>query len=127
MAGALRFLAGKLRERPDSVVAYFPQGRIWPSFRRPLGFERGIELFARRLPVVTLPVGLHAEPLNRVAPTFFVSIGPPTQGTVQAEDLERSVEEELDAIHGFLSAHGEDALRRWPDPGTALPRAGAPR
>ena len=23
-------------------IAYFPQGRMWPSTRRPLGFERGI-------------------------------------------------------------------------------------
>jgi len=125
VAGALRFLAEKLRERPDSVVAYFPQGRIWPSFRRPLGFQRGIEIFARRLPVVTLPVALHAEPLNRVAPTFFVSVGEPAEGAARATDLERRVEDELDAIHAFLAAHGEDAPRRCPVPEAALPRPDA--
>jgi len=120
---ALRLLEARLRERPDSVVVFFPQGRIWPSHRRPLGFRRGVELFARRLPVLVLPVGVHAEPLHTVSPTFFVSMGDPLDGAPEAAALERRVEAQLDAIHAFLAAHGEDAPRAWPGPHAPLPPA----
>jgi len=113
---AVRVLAARLHERPDAVVVFFPQGRIWPSYRRPLGFQRGVELFARRLSAVTLPVALHAEPLNAVAPTFFVSVGEPLDGAPEAAELEREVEAQLDAIHDLLAVHGEDAPRVWPGP-----------
>lgn len=68
-----------LRARdPELVVAYFPQGRIWPMDRRPLGFHPGIDRLVRRLaPATVLPLGLRVEPLNRVSPTAFVSAGPP--------------------------------------------------
>jgi 1-acyl-sn-glycerol-3-phosphate acyltransferase len=110
---ALRTLEARLRERPDAVIAYFPQGRIWPSHRRPLGFRRGIELFVERLSPRVLPVGLHLEPLNTVAPTVFVSVGGALDAPVGADALERRVEEELDAIRDFLAEHGEDAPSRW--------------
>ena len=125
--GALRCLEVRVRERPDAVVVFFPQGRIWPSFRRPLGFQRGVELFARRLSSVVLPVGVHAEPLNTVAPTFFVSVGEPLEWAPGVEELERRVEAELDAVLGFVSTHGEEAPRGWPGPHRRLsPGAGAP-
>ncbi|HEX6068783.1 MAG TPA: lysophospholipid acyltransferase family protein [Longimicrobiaceae bacterium] len=116
VARAVRFLEARIRDRPDSVVAYFPQGRIWPTHRRPLDFRRGVEIFARRLGAVVLPVGLHAEPLNTVSPTFFVSVGEPLDGAPEAAELERHVEAQLDAIHRFLAEHGEDAPRLWPGP-----------
>jgi len=111
---ALGFLRARLRERPESTVVFFPQGRIWPSHRRPLGFRRGVEVFARRLSAHVLPVGIHAEPLNTVAPTFFVSVGDGMDGRVPAEELERRVEKEIDAVLGFLAEHGEDAGNAWP-------------
>jgi len=116
VSGALRFLRARLEERPDAVVVYFPQGQIWPSHRRPLGFRRGVELFARHLSPLVLPVGLHAEPLNTVAPTFFVSVGEPLERAWEVETLERRVEAELDALLAFLSAHGEEAPSAWPGP-----------
>jgi 1-acyl-sn-glycerol-3-phosphate acyltransferase len=121
-ARALRCLEARLAERRDGCVVLFPQGRIWPSFRRPLGFERGVELFARRLSPLVLPVGIHPEPLNAVAPTFFVSVGEPVEGGVDARGLEARVEAELDALSAFLARHGEDAARAWPGPSGRLPR-----
>jgi 1-acyl-sn-glycerol-3-phosphate acyltransferase len=121
VARALRFLGSRLRERPDSVILLFPQGRIWPSHRRPLGFQRGVELFARRLSAVALPVALHAEPLNNAAPSFFVAAGVPLDGAPRAIEVERHVEAQLDAIHELLAMHGEDAPRVWPGPHDRLP------
>src|SRR5690606_18696619 len=72
---AVGVLERRLSAHPEGVVAFFPQGRIWPSHRRPLGFARGVELFASHLGAVVLPVGLHLEPLNRVAATAFVAAG----------------------------------------------------
>jgi hypothetical protein len=121
---ALHLLESRLQEHPDSVVVFFPQGRIWPSHRRPLGFCRGVELFARQLSTIVLPVGLHAEPLNTISPSFFVAVGEPLDGAWRVAELERRVEAQLDAIHAFLSAYGEDAPRVWPGPHAPLPAAG---
>src|SRR5215218_1733745 len=71
--GALRFIRARAAERPDATVIVFPQGRIWPAHRRPLGFRRGVEGFARALsPCVVLPLAIHHEPLTASAPTVFV-------------------------------------------------------
>ena len=115
---AVRFFAGEARRRPDATLNFFPQGRIWPSHRRPLGFERGVELFARRVaPCTILPVALHHEPLAAPAPTVFVSCGEPVRvdgGRVDAAALEHAVEGEIDRILHFLSTHGEEAGAQWP-------------
>jgi 1-acyl-sn-glycerol-3-phosphate acyltransferase len=117
---AVRWLAERLRERPDSSVIFFPQGRIWPSHRRPLGFRRGIEVFARRIGrCAVLPVAIHHEPLAAPAPTVFVSAGEVVMvdgGDVDHRALESAVEAESDRILDFLARHGEDAPRRWPGP-----------
>jgi hypothetical protein len=119
--GALRFLRARAAERPDATVLLFPQGRIWPAHRRPLGFRRGVEGFARAVsPCVVLPIAIHHEPLTAAAPTVFVSAG----ATVRGGDGERCVAAllggagvaESDRILDFLSLHGEDAPRHWPDP-----------
>ncbi|MBV9109850.1 MAG: 1-acyl-sn-glycerol-3-phosphate acyltransferase [Gemmatimonadetes bacterium] len=115
--GAVRWLAARLRERPDSAAIFFPQGRIWPSHRRPLGFRRGIEVFARRLPpCIVLPIAIHHEPLSEPAPTIFVSAGEPVRmdGEIDHHALEAAVEAEADRLLDFLARHGEDAGRRWP-------------
>lgn len=126
-----RTLEAAATHRPDLSVIFFPQGGIWPSHRRPLGFHRGVEVLARRLaPAVVLPVGIHIEPLNRSAPTVFTSAAPGVaidEHTGDAEGvlsrrLEAAVAGELDAILAFLTLHGEDAPRRWPEPHAPLPR-----
>lgn len=133
---ALRHLR---HERPDTVVLFFPQGRIWPSQRRPLGFERGVATLARMLsPVQVLPVGLHMEPLTSSRPTMFAAAAPvirvPQGGRVDPVALERLVELQLDAIAAFVSRHGERTLDAWPDrfkplpapPGATSPDAARP-
>ncbi|HEX2081167.1 MAG TPA: lysophospholipid acyltransferase family protein [Longimicrobium sp.] len=128
LRGCIRQLRRLLDERPDGAVCFFPQGRIWPSFRRPLGFRPGISLLAKELgPMILLPVGLHVEPLNATRPTVFVSAGGamPVDGRLDPADVEAAVQREVDAVLVFVSRHGEDALRHWPEPRGRLPTARA--
>ncbi|HET7273794.1 MAG TPA: lysophospholipid acyltransferase family protein [Longimicrobiaceae bacterium] len=111
---ALDLLRARVEERPDSVLLFFPQGQIWPSHRRPLGFRRGVDRFATRLRPLLLPTGIHAEPLNAVAPTFFVSLGEPHEWDTPSHKLEQLVEAQLDAILTFTARHGEDSPGAWP-------------
>ena len=120
---AIRLLRRRVEKRPDAVILFFPQGRIWPTHRRPLGFQRGVEAFARQLrPLTVLPVALHLEPLNAAAPTAFLSAGPAIDcdGWVPSPRwLEARVEEALDGILDHLALHGEGAVAAWP--GAATP------
>jgi 1-acyl-sn-glycerol-3-phosphate acyltransferase len=113
----LRTLGAIRAHDPTSIFVWFPQGAIWPSFRRPLGFRRGIERVARRLaPVTVLPVGIHCEPLNRRRPTFFVSVGAPMDPALAASTaaIEAAVGTCLDGIHEHRARHGEAAAASWP-------------
>jgi 1-acyl-sn-glycerol-3-phosphate acyltransferase len=123
---ALRVLEARVAERPDSVVGFFPQGRIWPSYRRPLGFRRGVERFARRLSAQVLPIGIHAEPLNAPAPSLFLNAGEIVEPTVPVARLETEVERLLDDLFEFLALHGESAAAVWPGPNGSL-RSGRSR
>ena len=111
-------LEARVAARPDAVVGYFPQGRIWPSHRRPLGFSRGAAWLAGRLaPLAVVPVGLHLQPLTRPAPAAFVSVGRAfvVREAVDPCRLEREVAHLLDGVLAHAAAHGEDAARRWGD------------
>lgn len=122
--GLLRGLEG-LRERYHAPwLSFFPQGRIRPSWARPLRFQPGIQAVLRRLEgAAVLPVALHLEPLNRVRPTAFVSVGPALapQSDRSPAALERAVEAELDRILSFIRVHGEEAPAQWPAPTERLP------
>ncbi len=123
--GAFRRLRDVARNDRSAVFAVFPQGSIWPPTRRPLGFERGVSVLTSLLaPLTVLPVAIHVEPLNRAAPTAFVSIGPalPAEHRPEPATFERAVETELDAIRDFLDDTGERAARLWPSADTRLPR-----
>ena len=123
----LRFLEKERSESSRISVLYFPQGRIWPTHRRPLGFKGGVRLVARALaPVCALPVGLHLEAGNHPAPGAFLSVGSPRlihDDELEPSEMEGAVEEELDAILDFLARHGEDVDEAWPTPGEPLPRS----
>jgi 1-acyl-sn-glycerol-3-phosphate acyltransferase len=100
---------------PSLCVAFYPQGRIWPAQRRPLGFQPGIRQLLRRLaPVQVVPVGLRFEPLNTQSPNVFAALGPAfrveADGVPDLASLERLVEERLDALDAHLLALGEDAV-----------------
>ena len=129
LRACIRQLRRLLYAHPDGSICFFPQGRIWPSFKRPLAFRPGIGLLARELaPLVVLPIGLHVEPLSATRPTVFASAAQPMRvdDRLDPADVESVVERELDAIHAFLSRHGEDAPRHWPGPHGRLPAAPAP-
>lgn len=113
---ALRFLQAQRQEADNPWVAFFPQGRIWPSWRRPLAFQPGLRLFAEALkPAVLLPVGLHIEPLNEARPAAFVSVGPPRLcGENVVQMAEEGVTEALNQIHDLLRTYGEDTPKHWP-------------
>ncbi len=100
----------------NAVIGYFPQGKIWPSRRRPLGFRRGGDWLAGRLaPVTVCPVALHIEPLNRSAPSAFVLVGSPVvvRRAPAAGFLESRVTRALDELHVFLDERGETAATGW--------------
>ncbi|HEX6372251.1 MAG TPA: lysophospholipid acyltransferase family protein [Longimicrobium sp.] len=125
LRACIRQLRRLLDAHPDGSVCFFPQGRIWPSFKRPLAFRPGIGLLARELaPLLVLPVGLHVEPLSATRPTVFASAGPLiVDSHLDPTELETAVEREADAILAFLSRHGENAPRHWPGPHGRLPEA----
>ena len=130
---SLRRLLRDLREErgrnPAYSLLFFPQGRIWPSYRRPLGFQGGIRLIAGAVaPATILPVGLHLEGGKHMAPTAFVSLGEPLLVDPEGPDpkvLEDAVSREIDSIHYFLGRTGEDVDDSWPKSGEALPEAPA--
>lgn len=129
LRACIRQLRRLLDEHPDGSICFFPQGRIWPSFKRPLAFRPGIGLLARELaPLVVLPIGLHVEPLSATRPTVFASAAEPISidHRLDPADVERAVEREVDSVHAFLCRHGEDAPRHWPGPHGRLPAAPAP-
>jgi hypothetical protein len=112
----LRFLRGRRQERPELMLSFFPQGRIWPSHRRPLGFARGIELVARTLaPATILPVAIHIEPLAVAEPSVFMAAGTPISYEVGVEGwkVEQEVEMALDRTLDLLAAHGELSPIAW--------------
>lgn len=116
LRGALAELASL---RASGVtVAYFPQGKIYPATRRPLGFRPGVELALGRLaPLTVLPVALHLEPGNRVRPTAWIQVGTPrwfagpgAEGErPTASALEAEATTLLDRVQGHLHAEGENA------------------
>ena len=116
VAGAFRTVRGLRAAGTGFFLSYFPQGRIWPSFRRPLGFQAGIDLFLRALaPATLLPVGIHLEPLRGLAPAAFVAVGRPFKADRPSpvhKLLEDLVQARVDRIHAWLSQHGEDAAAR---------------
>lgn len=116
---AARSLLRDMRSRtagPTPVFGYFPQGRIWPSHRRPLGFRRGVAWLAARLgPVALVPVALHLEPMTRPGPAAFVSVGRArlVHDGVAPGLLEDEVAALLDGLLQWTSQHGEEAVARW--------------
>ncbi len=123
LRSVVRDLAGRADRTPGaaaSVVAFFPQGRIYPSFREPLGFRPGVRLLMRGLaPCTVLGVGMHLEPGNTVAPQAFLHVTPPlVVGSAKEAPSPATLEAEVSAallrIHDHLGIHGEEAGDAWP-------------
>lgn len=98
-------------------AAFFPQGKILPSHRRPLGFQRGIDLLMRmhlsREGAVVLPFALHWEPMNTARPQLFVRVGEPIFHPVSKARIEKKVTELLDEILADRSLNGERVSDEW--------------
>lgn len=112
----LRWLRTRRHRDAGFAVAMFPQGRMWPTRRRPLGFARGVEGVAAALaPVAVLPVALHLEPLAAPAPSAFVAVGEPliVERGVCREALEHRIAALLDDTAGVLDRYGEGAPAAW--------------
>jgi 1-acyl-sn-glycerol-3-phosphate acyltransferase len=130
LRGVLRDLERWSGDSTPLTVAFFPQGRIFPSTRTPLGFAPGLRLVSRSLaPCTVLGVGLHLEPGNRISPAAYVHaarpIPVPARSEVRLDEVEGGVADALARIHQHLHRHGEDAPGRWPsDPGLSLTPAG---
>ena len=120
--GSLRALLRTVKrlsiERPDAVFVLFPQGRIYPSHRRPLGFLPGVTAVAEALhaPAWVLPASIHLEAGANPAPTALLHLGTalPTD-RVAPEEMQDRVEAGIDRILDFLALFGEDAADLWPD------------
>jgi 1-acyl-sn-glycerol-3-phosphate acyltransferase len=112
VVSCIRELKRRVESHPDAMIFFFPQGRILPSWRRPLGFRRGIEVFCEALKeVVVIPVALHIEPLNTVAPHAFVSAGEPVTGeSISALALEQRVQCEIDNVMSTLACRVDDHM-----------------
>lgn len=107
--------------RFDGDTVFFPQGKIWPSTRRPLGFKRGIEVLLRHLPkdegIRLIPVGLHLEPMNRSRSQIFARVGTPIQINKQefynVSKIEMEVESLVNQILNDLHGFGETIGPNW--------------
>jgi len=128
----LRRMAEIREESPGALVLFFPQGRLWPSHRRPLGFSTGIRAVRRALGhAAVLPLGIHLSPGATSGQQAWLSAGTLVEqgdpAGANVSHLEALVERELDAVLEFLAVHGEGARAAWPPPRTPLPRQGAGR
>ena len=108
----VRALQRRRRFDPGMVVSFFPQGRIRPSWQRPLDFRRGIAVLADALaPCAIVPVGIHIEPLTRAAPSAFLSVGEPlvVESRPALDVIEHAVTHELDNVMTWIAERGEHA------------------
>lgn len=119
---ALKGLRALRKEGSGFFLSYFPQGRIRPAATRPLGFLGGIDLFLRAMaPATIIPAGIHMEPMRKLRPAMFVSLGRPfkiDRPSPVCAILESLVAAELDRI--------QDALKTWDGDIGKAPTAPAP-
>jgi 1-acyl-sn-glycerol-3-phosphate acyltransferase len=127
VAGSVRAVRALRGQGPDFFLSFFPQGRVSPAAKRPLGFLGGVDLFVRALaPATILPVGIHLEAMRKLRPSMFVSVGRPfkiDKPSALHAILEGLVQNELDRIQSLLLQWDADGTV----PTTATPAAGAPR
>jgi 1-acyl-sn-glycerol-3-phosphate acyltransferase len=102
-----------LSQHQPMLLSFFPQGRIRPTFRRPLDFRPGIRTLISTLKPRVLPVAIHMEPLNRQKPTFFVSAGEFLDALPAVIEIERAVCNQLDAIQSSIPDSDQHGLESW--------------
>lgn len=103
----------------ELLISFFPQGKITPSFKKNLEFQRGVEFIAEVLsPVTLVPFGIHIEPMTGKGPTALLSVGTGQvwQKGMSASELENQVQTVLQGIHQELYLNGEivgPPFERW--------------
>jgi 1-acyl-sn-glycerol-3-phosphate acyltransferase len=102
------------RQKKPFCLIVFPQGKIWPSHKRPLGFQKGVEWLLQHLSFdQVLAMGIHIEPLQSRKPTAWLRVAPSALkeefNESTAEQLEQAVSEQLSTIQTHLSERGENA------------------
>jgi 1-acyl-sn-glycerol-3-phosphate acyltransferase len=129
VGAALRAVKGLRKAGGGFFLSYFPQGRILPAATRPLGFLGGVDLFLRAMaPATVIPIGLHMEPMRKLRPAMFVSLGRPfkiDRPSPVSAILEDLVSAELDRIQARLRTWDAEAEARAPAPARSVPTAGA--
>lgn len=114
----LKFLRHEGRAE-EFIAAFFPQGRIRPSFASELGFQRGIEGIVKALsPITIVPIGIHIEPMIGKKPTAVLQIEEPIScvNVKTADEYELKVRKALGYIHQTLFHSGEkldSPFERW--------------
>jgi len=119
LRGLRRQVGALASTHPTAGFSYFAQGKIWPSTRRPLGFEPGVRALAKATQAAeVVPVSIHLEAGRHPVPTAWVAAGPALRVTGRASDsawAEAEVERSLDLTLGFLAKYGEDADAHAPE------------
>jgi 1-acyl-sn-glycerol-3-phosphate acyltransferase len=114
LSAAVREARALRAKHPEMFLTVFPQGKIFPAYGRPLGFQGGLAHFARALaPVTLLPVAFEYQMLRTLRPQAFVSVGEPIAcddaGRIPAvTDLEDIQVALLGALQRRLAESGED-------------------
>ncbi|TVP77587.1 MAG: 1-acyl-sn-glycerol-3-phosphate acyltransferase [Gemmatimonadales bacterium] len=119
LRAALRSLEPARRTTAGLAVAFFPQGKIYPSYRKPPGFQPGLRLVMSHLaPATVLPVGIHLETGRHVRPSAWILSGPALAvepGQIPSVvRVESAVEDLCQRIRSHLASWGEEAEAHWP-------------
>ena len=110
------------QKRSDWGVSFFPQGKILPSWARPLRFQPGIQWVLERVKasgsqVQWIPIGMHSEPFTQPSPEIWVSLGEVRTTIDPLSEIELAVQAELDRIQAWIATQGERASVRAADAG----------
>jgi len=92
----LRYAKGLL-SRPGAAVFLFPQGKLSPFAARPLRFERGLEVLARRSGARCLPLALRYAFFEGERPDVLCEVGP-VHAPLPLAECEARLTSLLDAV-----------------------------
>jgi 1-acyl-sn-glycerol-3-phosphate acyltransferase len=112
---SVRELTRVLRDllHPGDSVALFPQGRIYPGDKIPLGFKSLTRVLSHIPgPVAVIPTALATEMLHLKKPAVFMSFGTPVplrSISHPVRDIESLVTGQVVSLRTRLNALGENA------------------
>ncbi|MEQ9104395.1 MAG: 1-acyl-sn-glycerol-3-phosphate acyltransferase [Rhodothermales bacterium] len=99
--------------RPGDTLALFPQGRIFPGDKLPLGFKSLTRVLSHIAgPVMVIPTALATEMLHLKKPAVFMSFGSPVPFASlghHVHDVEALVTGQVVSLRSRLNALGENA------------------